>query len=128
MSFWPLGRRRKAAEPPTPPAPAEPAAGGLPLVQLWTVEGRRTVAIDAGGGRVTDVLNGDAIVRAVVVEAPPDGMPASLAPAFTRAGHALVSPPLDGTPVHDHVDFLVPGELLRQVGVQLAVVAVDDEE
>jgi len=50
------------------------------VVELWTAEGRRRVAIDPGGGRVTDLLNGEPVVRAVVVTAAPGEMPASIEP------------------------------------------------
>ena len=79
MSFWPLGRRHKAPDE-ARPAPVEAAATGLPLVELWTAAGRRTVAIDPGGRRMTDFLNGDPIVKVVLVDATGGDPPASLEP------------------------------------------------
>jgi hypothetical protein len=69
--------------------PGEPVAGGLPLVELWTAEGRRTVAIDPGGSRVTDLLNGDPILKAVVIDAAHDNSPASLVPGAQHAWRDL---------------------------------------
>jgi len=79
VSFWPLGRREKAPDD-ARPAPLEPASGGLPLVELWTAEGRRTVAVDPAGSRVTDFLNGEPIVQAVIVDTTQGDPPASLEP------------------------------------------------
>jgi len=88
VSFWPLGRRHKAPEQ-APPARVESVPTGLPLVELWTAEGRRTVAVDPGSMRVTDLLNGDPIVKVVVVDAAHGDPPPSLEPGPHNAWQDL---------------------------------------
>lgn len=75
MSFWPLGRRRKAPEPPSP-APAsrapEESVKRLAIVELWTADEHVTVGVDLGSVRLTDVLNGDPILPVVLFDPAPD--------------------------------------------------------
>ncbi len=72
MSFWPLRRRRKEADPPLIPIPSKPAATGLAVVELWTEDQRATVGIDLSQGRLTDLFNRETSLRVVVLDAPPE--------------------------------------------------------
>jgi hypothetical protein len=77
VGFWSFGRRRKDPEQPGQ-SPPEAAADELAVVELWTAEGRRTVAVEMGGKRMTDVLNGDPILRVVPIHAAEGETPASV--------------------------------------------------
>ncbi len=73
MSFWPLRRRRTEPEPAAlPAAPGKAAAPRLAVVEFWTADQRATVGMDVSQGRLTDLINGDGPIRAVVLDAPPE--------------------------------------------------------
>lgn len=69
MSFWPLRRRRREADPPL----TKSAPTGLAVVELWTAEQRVAVGIDLGQGRLTDLFNKEESIRVVVLNGLPEG-------------------------------------------------------
>lgn len=72
MSFWPLRRRRKEADPPLIPIPSKPAPTPLLVVELWTAEQRVAVGIDLSQGRLTDLFNKEESIRVVVLNGLPE--------------------------------------------------------
>ena len=72
MSFWPLRRRRKGAEPLPDASPQRAGAPSLAVVELWTADQRATVGIDLSQGRLTDLFNREEKIQVVVLDASPE--------------------------------------------------------
>ena len=72
MSFWPW--RRRPGEPETSRAPegATPAGASLSVVEVWTAEQRAVVGIDLSQTRLTDLVNREASIPVVLLDAPPE--------------------------------------------------------
>jgi hypothetical protein len=87
VSFW--RRRRREVDTPSVATSMSSKAGatGLSVVELWTAEQRATVAIDLSQGRLTDLFNREAMIRALVLDAPPED-PSK--PVEKRAGQEWV--------------------------------------
>jgi hypothetical protein len=72
VSFWPLRRRHKDADPAPNTVPQKAVASGLAVVELWTADQRVTCGIDLSQGRLTDLFNREEKIRVVVLDAPPE--------------------------------------------------------
>jgi hypothetical protein len=75
VRFWSRGRRGKEqreAETPPPVAASVVAATLLAVVEFWTGEQRTLAGMDLSHGRLTDLINREAVVQIVPLENRPD--------------------------------------------------------
>jgi hypothetical protein len=72
VTFWPLRRRSKGADPAAGAGPQKSASPRLAVVELWTADQRVTCAVDLSQGRLTDLFNREQTLRVVVLDGPPE--------------------------------------------------------